>query len=440
MQRDARRPPSDDPEPTLRMPAPGGQATQVMKRPAAPPAPPHAGLELQRLMAGVNPLLGAASTLLALAERLRHTGAHDDPAALRRQLLEQVAEFEAAAGASGVARPKVTAARYLVCSFLDEVIASTPWGASSDERSLLQEFHEERSGADKAFQLLERLGQDPADNADLLELFYVCLRLGFEGRYRPAPDGRAQLEAIAARVFEVVRPGAATARARRLSEPKQGVAPHRHLEVAALPLWLLALLTGGLLLGALIWLGTRLDAMTQPVFRQLLALPQALRIERGEASARPRLAPLLQAQVTQGALAVRDEAQRSVVTLASDALFVPGSAAIEPGQRVALQRVAQALNQVLQGAPGEVAVIGHTDDAPVASLQFPSGWHLSHERARAVATQLAQFGVPATRLRAEGRADVEPLLPQRDAAARARNRRIEIELRLARPDVAEPAS
>jgi type VI secretion system protein ImpK len=420
------------------MPAPGGQATVVMKRPSVPAAP-HAGLELQRLVAGVNPLLGAASTLLALAERLRHTGAHDDPAHLRRQLLQQVAEFEAAAGASGVPRPKVTAARYLLCSFLDEVIDATPWGATSGERSLLQEFHDERSGADKSFQLLERLGQDPEDNADLLELFYVCLRLGFEGRYRGASDGRAQLEAIAARVLEVVRPRQVSAGARHLSDPQQGVSPQRHLEVTVLPLWLLALLTGGVLLAVFLFVGRRLDALTQPVFRPLVALPQALHIERGNATARARLAPLLQADLAQGSLGVRDEALRSVVTLPADALFVAGSANVEAGQRALLQRVAQALNQVLQGAPGQVAVLGHTDDAPAASLQFPSGWHLSHERARAVMAQLVQLGVPASRLRAEGRADVEPLQPNVDAAARARNRRIEIELSLARPDAVESA-
>lgn len=428
--------PQQGADPTLRMPAPGGQATVVMKRPAAPAAP-HAGLELQRLVAGINPLLGAAATLLALAEQLRHTGAHDDPAELRQRLLQQVAEFEAVAAASGVPRPKVTAARYLLCSFLDEVIAATPWGAASEERTLLQEFHAERSGAEKAFQLLDRLGQQPSDNADLLELYYVCLRLGFEGRYRGAADGRAQLEAIGARVFEVVRPGAAPASARSLSEPDQGVAPHRHLERVVLPLWLLALLAGGLLLGVWLFLGTRLEAMAQPVFRQVLELPQALRIERHEAAARPRLAPLFQADLAQGVLALRDEALRSVITLPADALFVPGSASVEPAQRALLQRVAQALSQALKDAPGQVAVVGHTDDTPLASLQFPSAWHLSHERARAVLAELTRSGLPASRARAEGRADVEPLLPNQDAAARARNRRVEIELRLARPQAVD---
>jgi type VI secretion system protein ImpK len=422
-------PPLPDLEPTLRMPAPGGQATVVTRR--APPAvPPVAGIELQRLVAGIHPLPGAAATLLALAEQLRHTAAHDDPAGLRRQLLQQVAAFEESAAGSGVPRPKVTAARYLLCSFVDEAIAQTPWGADLDGPTLLQEFHEERSGADKAFQLLERLGQEPEANADLLELFYVCLRLGFEGRYRGQPDGRAQLDAIATRVLSVIRPPDLGTQARTLSAPDQGVVRQGHREQKLLPLGLLAVLTGGVLLALLLFVGTRLDAQVQPVFRQLHALPQALHIERRDAAARPRLAAPLQAEVASGALAVRDEALRSVLTLGADALFVPGSARLAAGQDALLARV----GTVLKDAPGQVAVIGHTDDAPVASLQFPSGWHLSLAQARAVEAALVAHGLPAARVRAEGRADIEPLLPNQDAAARARNRRVEIELRLPRPD------
>jgi type VI secretion system protein ImpK len=189
-------------------------------------------------------------------------------------------------------------------------------------------------------------------------------------------------------------------------------------------------LTAVLLLALFLVVANRLDALAQPVFRRLHALPAALRLERSEAAAKPRLAPLLQADIGRGALQVRDEALRSIVTLPADGLFVAGSARFEPQQLALLARVAEAL----KGTPGQIAVIGHTDNAPVASLQFPSNWHLSHERARAVLAVLAQHGTAAERLRAEGRADIEPLVPNNNAAGRTKNRRIEVELRLPRPD------
>ena len=423
-----------DAEPTLLMPAPGGQATVVMKRPAAArAAAPSAALELQRMVAGINPLVGAAATLLALVPQLRRTTAHKDPAALREQLLAWIAEFETQSAAGGVPRTKITAARYLLCSFIDEVIAQTPWGTASPwaERNLLQEFHEERSGGEKAFQLLERLGQEPEANADLLELFYICLRLGFEGRYRQTPSGRATLDALATRVLEVIRPADVAASARTLAPRWQGVRVPAQRDRAVLPLWVLLALTAALVLGVFFAFNARIDALAQPVFRQILALPGALRVERNQAAAKPLLAPLLQAEVSRSALQVRDEALRSVITLPADALFVPGSAKIDPRQGDTLRRAAQALAANF----GQIAVIGHTDNAVVSSPQFPSAWHLSNARARAVLAALAEGGVPPERLRAEGRADVEPLAPNDNAVARARNRRVEIELRLPRPSV-----
>lgn len=423
-----------DGERTLWMPAPGGQPTLVMPRPAAPTpaAPARAQAALQRLVAGVNPLLGAAGVLLALVAQLRATAAHADPAALRIQLLDRVAEFEAVAAAHGVPRPQIGAARYLLCTFLDEVVAATPWGASGvwAERNLLQEFHDEREGGRKAFELLNRLSADAAANADLLELFCVCLALGFEGRFRGQPDGRAQLDALAARLQALVRPGGAATRT--LSPRWQGVAVPQRRQ-ALLPPWVVLALSALAVLALLLVLHARLQAQARPVFRQIHALPEALRPAApvvAAAAARPRLAAALQAEQAAGALAVRDEALRSVVTLPADRLFDAGSARLRAGQDEALSRLARAL----QALPGQVTVVGHADDAPSASLQYPSAWHLSRARAQAVAEVLAAGGVDRQRLHAEGRADAQPWASGHDAAARAQNRRIEVELRLPRPE------
>jgi type VI secretion system protein ImpK len=421
-----------DHDATLRMPRPGGQATVVLPRPAAATVR-RPQVELQRLVAGINPMLTAASTLLALVSQLRATTVHHDPARLRQDLLQAISDFAAMAAANGISRPQISAARYLLCSFIDEVIAQTPWGASDRawaERSLLQEFHEERSGGEKAFELLERLGQEPSIHADLLELFYVCLQLGFEGRYRGAPDGRVQLDAIAARVLDVIRPPEQAAAARTLSEHWEGVTPTERRGVRALPLWVLCVLGASLLVALQLVLGRRIDALAQPVLRQLVAVPAELAVPVATMPVRPRLAALLQADVTRGAIRVDDEALRSVVRLPADTLFVAGTAQLDTRQAPLLARIAQAL----KNAPGQIAVIGHTDDTTAASLQFPSNWHLSRARAEAVYTVLLQQGLRADQLRFEGRGDVEPLLRDHTAAARASNRRVEIEWRLPRPD------
>lgn len=413
---------------TVRMPSPGGRPTALPPRPA-----PRAAAGLHRRVVGVNPLLEAAATLLALIARLRATDTAPEPQALRAHLLARIAEFEARAEAAGAHRTRIGAARYLLCSFADEAIASTPWGASGlwAERTLLQEFHDERWGGRKTFELLDRLQAEPSTQVDLLELFQVCIALGYEGRWRDVPGGREQLAAISQRLQQTVRAQRPpTAAPRVLSLQVAGAVPPQPSRWSRVPPWTVAA-AGALAVVAIVLVTqAHLEAVARPAFQQIHAMAAALQTDRAGAPARPRLAAPLQALVAEGRLSVRDERLRSVVTLPADGLFLAGTARIAPDREAALVGLAAAL----RAQPGEVAVIGHTDAAPLASLQFPSHWHLSRAQAQAVMDALLRHGVPRERLRAEGRADAEPLAPMGDAAQRARNRRVEVELRLPRPE------
>jgi type VI secretion system protein ImpK len=420
-----------DPDRTLLIPRPGGRATATKARSGAAAQ----GATLQHLVAGINPLLTAAGPLLALLSQLRATTHHADRPGLQRQLLGLIGEFEERARASGVSRPQVTAARYLLCTFIDEVIAATPWGAHAPPgtRGLLQEFHEDESGATKVFELLDKLSADAQAHAPLLELFYVCFALGFEGQYAQKPNGRVELDALAARLLERVRPGSQdrpahgmrTLSSRWAGETKRGPT------LTLVPLWLTVVVGAALVLGALMWASTRLNRQAAPVLQQLHDMHRSLALAGPAApAAKARLAPLLADDLNSGALDVAEDAQRSVLTLSADALFVAGTAQLQAAQRERLARIAKAL----AGLPGRVEVLGHTDDQAAESLRFPSNWHLSRERAQTVAAALAELGVPSSRLRAEGRADTEPRVPNDSASARARNRRIEVLLLLPRPE------
>jgi type VI secretion system protein ImpK len=400
---------------------------------------PVVGVELQRRVAGINPLLGAANVLLALVPQLRATTSHADPAGLHGQLLGRVKEFETAAHLSGVPQQKVIAARYVLCTFLDEVVAATPWGASGTwaQHNLLQEFHDERDGGEKAFKLLERLGEDVAANLDLLELFYVCVALGFEGRYRGKPNARAQLDALSARLVGVLRPEGERENARTLSLRWTGVPLQRSRTLRVLPVWVVATVGAATVLAAYLWLNAQLNGLSRPAFGEIASAPAAMRSSAGgtATAATPgpaRLATPLAPDVARRAIEVRDEPLRSVVVVPADPLFTSGTAQVDPRAGELLGRIAQAL----AAHPGQIIVRGHTDNQSVASLQFPSSWHLTRDRARAVAALLVQKGLAKERLHAEGLADAEPRAPNTTPAERARNRRIEIVLQLPRPDPA----
>jgi type VI secretion system protein ImpK len=119
---------------------------------------------------------------------------------------------------------------------------------------------------------------------------------------------------------------------------------------------------------------------------------------------------------------VRDEENRSVVTVRGDGLFAPGSATVSTDYIALLRRVAEAIDTVT----GPVKVVGHTDNQPIHSARFPSNWHLSQERAQSVMALLKQGSRSPGRYSADGRADTEPLGPNTTPAQRAQNRRVEI--------------
>ena len=121
---------------------------------------------------------------------------------------------------------------------------------------------------------------------------------------------------------------------------------------------------------------------------------------------------------------MRDEIDRSVITIRGDGLFDPGSAILSSDREALMRRIAAALVQV----PGPILVTGHTDNQPIRSARFPSNWHLSEERAKSVRSILVSQGVPAARVSAEGRADGEPVVANDSASNRALNRRVEITL------------
>jgi type VI secretion system protein ImpK len=244
------------------------------------------------------------------------------------------------------------------------------------------------------------------------------------------------LNAISARLLEVLRPEDARAEARTLSLRWTGVPLQRSRTLSVLPLWVVVAVGGAIVLGTFLFLNARLNSLSRPAFRQIAAVPAALRAEAvtlaGAATAptNARLATPLAGDVARNAIEVRDEPLRSIVVIPADTLFVSGTAQIEARNAELLGRIAQ----VLVAHPGQVVVSGHADNQPISSLQFPSSWHLTRARALAVAAALVERGVGNERVRAEGLADAEPRAPNGSAAEKARNRRVEILLQLPRPD------
>src|SRR4030095_5210735 len=111
---------------TVIMPAPGGRVAPG--RPAAQKQ--SEPFEVGAVTSGLNPLVAAANPLLNIIPQLRASMEHPNPSALRESLARGIREFEARARDTGAPTQKVIAARYALCTLIDENAANTPWGAS----------------------------------------------------------------------------------------------------------------------------------------------------------------------------------------------------------------------------------------------------------------------------------------------------------------------
>lgn len=373
-----------------------------------------------------NPLLACAQPLLSLVPQIRAVASQPDPSALRESLASGVGDFERAAQKAGISRETIIAARYILCTFLDETASSTPWGSGGVWASdtLLVRFHNETWGGEKVFALLSKLAENPARNRDLLELVYYCLALGFQGRYGAMPNGRAELGQVRERLYQMLsglRP-----------EPEQSLSPRwapavviRKRWLSAAPFWAFCAISGFAALATYLGYSGRLGARSDPVFAsiQAIRLPSVAPVRQVPAASVSRLAPFLESDVRNKQVTVRDEPTQSVVDILGDGLFEPGSTEVPASKRALIERIGKAL----AANPGRVLVSGHTDNLPIRSARFPSNWDLSRERARAVQRILSET-VDPSRIEAEGRADSEPIAPNDTAAGRARNRRVEVTL------------
>ncbi|NMX90799.1 MULTISPECIES: type IVB secretion system protein IcmH/DotU [unclassified Pseudomonas] len=152
----------------------------------------------QHFRLGLNPLVTLAWELLSEVVRLKGSPAREGLHALNERLSAGITRFENQARHEAILDSQIMAARYVLCSVIDEAVVTTAWGSQSDwsQISLLSRFHNETFGGEKFFELLERLSRDPIKHLAMLELMYLCLALGFEGKYRVMERGLLQLDGI----------------------------------------------------------------------------------------------------------------------------------------------------------------------------------------------------------------------------------------------------
>lgn len=99
-------------------------------------------------------------------------------------------------------------AKFAVAAFLDEMIRNTSWGQRGQwggEKLLQNKFFGTKLAGMEFFERLERIRHTSPRNLDLLEVYTVCLTLGFSGRY--GLSDQEELTRLIEKVTEEMQPG-----------------------------------------------------------------------------------------------------------------------------------------------------------------------------------------------------------------------------------------
>ena len=435
----------DDSDRTVIRPAPGGRGAAPRPTLAETPVPHPAAAapevaagpsDLAEIAVGTNPLLVAAAPLLQLLGHLRNTLNQPDPGELRERAIRGLRTFEARARDGGVPLEQLRPAHYALSASLDDVVLNTPWGSQGPwaARSIVSTFHQEVRSGVRFFDLLQQLVATPGANLPVLELMYLCLSLGFQGRYRLSPRGPGELDKVREDLYAVIVRQRGAAPDPELSPHWRGVAAPYRPARAQVPIWVMGTAAAAILAGVFVWLSRGLEASSDDVFARAMSAPPARMPQISRAAAvRPpppaaepgavdTLRQFLKPEIDAGLVSVLGTGDAPLVRITGNGMFPSGSATLNPRFVPLLERIGQAL----RNERGPVLVTGHSDNQPIHSIAFPSNFALSGARAQAARAVIARALGDAGRITAEGRADTEPLASNATPAGQAANRRIEV--------------
>ncbi|WEX08246.1 type VI secretion system protein TssL, long form [Chelativorans sp. AA-79] len=400
--------------------------------------------------AGIPVIVASAAPLLNLAHALRQSRNQPDMEELRRVTMEEIRRYERDLASARISPERARAAHYIVCATVDDAILSKTWGARAGwaKSGLVSTFHMDVTGGDRVFDLLNHFHQSPAASKDLLLLIYLCLSLAFEGRTRVSPHGSLELGRIRDGLYKTLL-GQYGIFERELSPHWRGVsARHRPLRMAAALWTLLSILTLVFALGYLLFT-ISLNRASDGTFERLATLPpheapsvaflprpepETPMAEEKPVSPPPppaqkpkllsrlqNLLTFLKPEVERGTVSLADAGGRLLVRINNAGVFDVGSANVNTEFTDLLRRIGAAI----AAEKFRALVVGYTDSTPIRTVQFPSNWHLSEARAKAVGNILAEFTGPQAIL-TEGRAESDPLASNDTPEGRRKNRRTEI--------------
>jgi type VI secretion system protein ImpK len=130
-----------------------------------------------------NELIDLAAPVFQLVMSLKSGGATPPGEELRRTIDAMLRQIEQVGAGRGYKEEQLQNAKFALAAFVDEAVLSGPRKEEWEKYPLQLEYFREALAGTKFFERLETLLKRAETEADVVEIYYLCLLLGFKGKY-----------------------------------------------------------------------------------------------------------------------------------------------------------------------------------------------------------------------------------------------------------------
>lgn len=138
---------------------------------------------------GINPLVTAAHPLLSIIDRLQLSRSVDTNSQFYANLQYELKVFEGRSIAANYEEETVFIAHFLLSACINEILHDRET-FSTFKKLMPPAPNQEHTPDVQFFEILDKIIDKPDHYLDLLELIYLCLSLGFEGKYRQSEHAK----------------------------------------------------------------------------------------------------------------------------------------------------------------------------------------------------------------------------------------------------------
>jgi type VI secretion system protein ImpK len=143
-------------------------------------------LDVTKTLGGVKDLQGLCTDLFLIVIRMREAEDLGDPASLRKLIGYFLGLFEKNCKALKIPDDAINDTKYALVALIDETVLSTA-SACRDywfSRPLQLDLFGDNIAGEEFYNKLQKMIVSIETKKDVLEIYYLCLSLGFEGRYK----------------------------------------------------------------------------------------------------------------------------------------------------------------------------------------------------------------------------------------------------------------